>query len=69
MYRLGYMQDAERSGMAKFVPRPGGNQPPGQVVVLDLSRGSIDMNDLRHALAEQGEHLARVDAELEQLGL
>lgn len=69
MYGLGYMLDAERSGMARFIPRPGGNQPPGQAAVIDLGRGSVGTDDLRRALDEQGEPLARVDAELEQLGL
>ena len=67
MHGLEYMLDTERNGMMRFVARPGGHQPPGQAVLLDLRRGAIAEEDLRQALEEHGESLARVDAELDQL--
>ena len=68
MYGLGYMLETERDGMMRYVPRPDGNQPPGQAVLLDMRRGVVAEEDLRQTLEEHGESLARVDAELDQLG-
>ena len=68
MYGLEYMLDTDRDGMRRYVPRPGGHQPPGQTVLLDMRRGVIAEEDLRQALEERGESLARVDVELDQLG-
>lgn len=69
MHVLGYALHSTLEDVMVFVPRPGGEQPPGQVVHIDMRLGFVPVDDLRESLEAHGEHLPRVDAELDELQL